>query len=38
MTENQWPTDCIDWERAARDLQMDYMSVYFDDELYWIRA
>lgn len=24
-----WPAYCIDWERAARDLAADYMSVRF---------
>lgn len=34
---NQWPATCIDWERAARELQMDYTSVEFDGEAYWVR-
>ena len=33
-----WPNNCIDWEQAARELQMDYMSVEFDGVDYWIRA
>lgn len=33
-----WPCDCIDWERAARELQMDYTSVSFDGVDYWIRS
>lgn len=33
-----WPNDCIDWERAARQLQMDYTSVDFDGIDYWIRS
>lgn len=33
-----WPNDCIDWERAADELKMDYMSVDFDGVDYWIRA
>lgn len=32
-----WPNDCIDWERAARELQMDYTSVEFDGVEYWVR-
>lgn len=32
-----WPLYCIDWERAARDLQMDYTSVEFDGVTYWFR-
>lgn len=33
-----WPNDCIDWERAARELQMDYTQVDFDGVTYWIRS
>lgn len=33
-----WPTYCIDWERAARDLRMDYTSVEFDGVTYWTRV
>ena len=32
-----WPYTCIDWEQAARELQMDYTSVEFDGVTYWIR-
>jgi hypothetical protein len=32
-----WPLNCIDWEQAASDLQMDYTSVEFDGVTYWIR-
>ncbi len=32
-----WPGNCIDWERAARDLQMDYTPVDFDGVTYWTR-
>lgn len=32
-----WPNDCIDWEKAARELQMDYSSVEFDGVTYWYR-
>jgi hypothetical protein len=32
-----WPNNCIDWERAARELQMDYTSVDFDGVTYWTR-
>lgn len=34
---SRWPYTCIDWERAARDLQMDYTSVDFDGVTYWTR-
>lgn len=32
-----WPMTCIDWEKAARELQQDYTSVQFADVTYWIR-
>lgn len=34
---SQWPYTCIDWDQAARDLQMDYTSVDFGGITYWIR-
>lgn len=33
----QWPNSCIDWDQAARELQMDYTSVEFDGVTYWVR-
>lgn len=30
-----WPNNCIDWERAARELQMDYTSTEIDGVTYW---
>jgi hypothetical protein len=33
-----WPNDCIDWKKAASELQYDYMQVNFDGVDYWIRA
>jgi antirestriction protein len=33
-----WPTHCIDWEQAARELRMDYTAVDFDGVTYWGRA
>jgi hypothetical protein len=33
-----WPNNCIDWEKAASELQQDYMLVNFDGVDYWIRA
>lgn len=33
----QWPCNCIDWPRAARELQQDYTQVDFDGVAYWIR-
>ena len=32
-----WPLTCIDWEQAARELQMDYTSVDFDGITYYVR-
>jgi hypothetical protein len=32
-----WPNNCIDWNQAARELQMDYTAVDFDGVTYWIR-
>lgn len=37
-SEARWPNNCIDWERAAGELQMDYTSVDFDGITYWIRS
>ena len=37
-SDQNWPNYCIDWGRAARDLQMDYTSVEFDGIDYWIRS
>lgn len=33
----EWPLSYIDWEAAAEALQMDYTSIEFDGETYWIR-
>ena len=32
-----WPCTCIDWDQAARELQMDYTAVEFDGITYWVR-
>lgn len=32
-----WPMTCIDWEQAARELQMDYTPVDFNGASYWLR-
>lgn len=32
-----WPANCIDWGQAARELRVDYWSVEFKGETYWIR-
>lgn len=34
----QWPTDCIDWDKAASELQMNYSSVEVDGTTYWFRS
>lgn len=33
-----WPNNCIDWERAARELRVDYTDVDFDGVHYLIRS
>lgn len=35
--EQSWPHTCIDWEQAARDLQMDYTSIEIKGSTYWGR-
>ena len=32
-----WPLTCIDWEKAARELQYDYTAYEFDGDTYWVR-
>lgn len=32
-----WPNNCIDWTRAARELQQDYSPVEFEGVTYWYR-
>ena len=32
-----WPINCIDWDEAARQLQMDYTAVDFNGVRYWVR-
>lgn len=32
-----WPARCIDWDMAARELQMDYTSIEFDGVTYWVQ-
>lgn len=36
-TSASWPMNCIDWEQAARDLQMDYNSIEICGATYWYR-
>ena len=38
ITDNRgWPYTCIDWQRAARELQMDYTPVEYDGVTFWVR-
>lgn len=37
-SEATWPNNCIDWDRAARELQMDYTAVEFGGVTYLIRS
>lgn len=36
-SEATWPNDCIDWDRAADELQMDYSSLDYNGIDYWYR-
>lgn len=36
-TSASWPMNCIDWEQAARDLQMDYSNIEICGATYWYR-
>ena len=36
-TGARWPMTCIDWEQAARELQMDYGSIEIRGFTYWYR-
>ena len=33
----RWPNDCIDWDKAAEELQQDYTAVEFDGVTYWVQ-
>mgnify|MGYP000988700395 CR=1 FL=1 len=33
-----WPTRCIDWKKAAEELQEDYTTFDHDGRAYWFRA
>ena len=35
--DTRWPYTCIDWDQAARELQMDYSSAELDGVTYWFR-
>lgn len=36
-SDAEWPTRCIDWEWAARELRMDYTAIDFAGVTYWAR-
>lgn len=36
-TNARWPMNCIDWEQAARELQMDYTPIIIYGTTYWYR-
>lgn len=33
----QWPNNCIDWDKAASELKIDYTSADLDGVTYWFR-
>lgn len=37
-SDARWPLSHIDWEAAANDLKMDYTSIDFDGETFWMRS
>ncbi len=34
---HSWPHRCIDWEQAAKELQMDYSAIEYNGTTYWVR-
>jgi antirestriction protein len=36
--ENRWPCTYIDWEQAAKELAMDYATITYQGEDYYVRA
>ena len=36
-TNASWPMNCIDWEQAALELQMDYIPIIIHGSTYWYR-
>lgn len=34
VVEGAWPHNCIDWEKAARELRMDYAEIEIDGTTY----
>lgn len=37
-SQAEWPTNFIDWERAADQLKMDYTAIEIDGTRYWGRS
>ena len=37
-SDSNWPNNCIDWDKAARELQYDYTMIEYDGIDYWIRS
>jgi len=36
-SDSSWPDNCIDWEQAAQELQVDYTTCEFEGVTYWYR-
>ena len=36
--DGRWPHSCIDWDRAAEELQQDYTSAELDGVTYWMHC
>lgn len=36
--DETWPATCIDWEKAAEELEADYMTIDFDGEEFLMRC
>lgn len=36
-SDASWPMNCIDWDQAVRELQMDYSSITIDGHDWWVR-
>lgn len=37
LVADDWPSNCVDWAKAAREMRMDYASIEFDCVTYWHR-
>lgn len=38
INTSNWPYNCIDWEQAATDLAMDYTTITFEGQDFYIRS